>query len=78
AWLQQHVTTRPATRKQIDSGIQAGKQLLANYREEVLGEREPGRRIWNLGFAQIGAGLAATLLLADAVVRVAGWRVPFF
>lgn len=78
AWLQQHVTTRPATRKQIESGIQAGKQLLANYREEVLGEREPGRRIWNLGFAQIGAGLAATLLLADAVVRVAGWRVPFF
>lgn len=78
AWLQQHVTTRPATRQQIESGIEAGKQLLARYREEVLGVRQPGRRIWNLGFAQIGAGLAATLLLADALVRLAGWRIPFF
>ncbi len=78
AWLQQHVTTKPASRKQIESGIEAGKELLARYREEVLGAREPGRRIWNLGFAQIGAGLAATLLAADAVVRLAGWRIPFF
>lgn len=78
AWLQQHVTTKPPNRAQVESGIRAGRELLANYREEVLGARAPGRRIWNLGFVQIGAGLAATFLLAEAAMKLLGWTVPFF
>ncbi len=68
----------PPNRAQVESGIRAGKELLANYREEVLGARAPGRRIWNLGFVQIGAGLAATFLLAEAAMKLLGWTVPFF
>jgi len=79
-WLQYYVTTRPASPRQIKSGIRAGKELLEHYREEALGLRPPGRRIWNLGFVQIALGLTATILAAQAVQwllqRFLGIRLP--
>lgn len=76
AWLQQHVTTRRATDRQIENGIRAGTQLLANYREELVGARPPGRRLWNLGFVQIAIGLALTMLMTQAIIAAFGLRLP--
>jgi CBS domain-containing protein len=65
-FVQLHLTTRPATRKQLESGIKAGKELLERYREN-LGVAQPeslARRVWNLGLLQvfIGCGIASTIL----------------
>ncbi len=70
AWLQYYVTTKPASQKEIESGIRAGRQLLENYQDEMLGNRPAGKRLWNIGFTQIGIGLAITMLLAHAMVRM--------
>ncbi len=76
AWLQTHVTTRRPSDRQIESGIRAGQELLARYREEVLGARPAGRRFWNLGFVQIGMGLALTMLVTQALIWALGVSIP--
>lgn len=77
AFLQRHVTTKPASRRQIESGIQAGNELLRNYREELAGQRAPGRRIWNLGFIQMGIGLMIPITIVYLLIELTGVRIPF-
>ncbi len=54
--LQYYVTTRPASLKQLESGIRAGEALLERYRAQ------PGRRmtlrgrLWHSGILQVAAG----------------------
>lgn len=77
-WLQHHVTTRTPNRKQILSGIKAGEELLANYRDEVLGNRPAGTRLWNLGFAQIFIGLLPTMVLGGLLFQLLGLNIMSF
>lgn len=69
-WVQQHVTTRPASPRQIENGIQAGRELMARYQE---GPPRGGvfRRIWNMGLLQVLAGsmLVFALLALLTVAR---------
>jgi hypothetical protein len=64
-WVQLHITTKPATRRQLESGIRAGEQLLERYQ----GGAPPARfgvfhRIWNMGLVQVAIGnIGPTLLL---------------
>jgi hypothetical protein len=64
-FVQLYLSTRPATRKQLESGIRAGKELLERYRENPVGLAAAPlhRRIWNLGLLQtiIGVGIGTTL-----------------
>lgn len=57
-WLQQHLTTRPATDAQIASGIRAARDLLARY--EAAPHRTPAlpQRLWRTGLLQIAGGFA--------------------
>lgn len=66
-WMQQYVTTRPATREQIASGIKAGEELLRNYRDEVIGARPAHNRFWMVGFPQVLLGLMVTMLASQAI-----------
>ena len=52
-WLQQHVTTRPATEAQIASGIRAGEELMARHQSNLWQEPTRFRRIWNIGLLQV-------------------------
>jgi hypothetical protein len=63
-YLQLYLTTRPATTKQLESGIRAGKELLQKYRENPGGAASLPIRIWNLGLLQsiIGFGIVFALL----------------
>jgi CBS domain-containing protein len=61
AWVQQHVTTRPATLKQLQSGIRAGQEVMERYQERGLTSLSPLRRIWNMGLLQVLAGTTLTL-----------------
>jgi len=72
SWLQQYATTRPASDREIESGIRAAKELLATL--DMRLDTAPPRpmtpialrlsRIWRMGFLQIfmGYGVAYALL----------------
>jgi hypothetical protein len=64
-WVQQHVTTRPASPEQIRSGIHAAEQLLERYQRHPVQSLGLRRRIWNMGLLQVLSGsLLVTALLA--------------
>lgn len=73
--LQQYITTRPASPKQLQKGLEAGRELLAKYREELASAGRPGpaRRLWNLGWIQVLAGYSFTVAAYVFAVR---WLIP--
>jgi hypothetical protein len=66
AWLQQHLTTRPATDAQIRSGIQAARELLEQHSRAPYEPIRPSARLWRMGFLQILAGFALGYGMLDA------------
>jgi CBS domain-containing protein len=73
-WLQQYVTTRPASPNQIASGIAAGKQLMERY-QKGYGGGGAFRRVWNMGLLQVMAGWALVTGVLWLLVRL-GAPVP--
>jgi len=59
--VQQYVTTRPASPRQIDSGIRAAEQLMEQYQRTPVGRTTAFRRIWNMGLLQVMAGFMLVL-----------------
>lgn len=57
-WMQQHLTTRPATDAQIESGIRAARQLLDEHNRAPYAAVRPHVRLWRMGFLQILVGFA--------------------
>ena len=55
-WLQQHFTTRPATDRQIESGIRAARELLEQHGRAPYAPGRPPLRLWRMGFLQIMSG----------------------
>lgn len=58
AYVQNYVTTKPASPKQLESGIQAGESLLEKYRENPAYHVTGWRRFWNTGMPQVMLGAA--------------------
>jgi hypothetical protein len=56
SFLQQYVTTRVPTERELKSGLRAGEELLARYQSRPA--QMPGRfrRLWNMGLLQVLAG----------------------
>lgn len=56
-WVQLHVTTREATRGQLENGIRAGKQVLERFQAGAPPARHAGfQRVWNMGLIQVALG----------------------
>lgn len=71
-WVQQNITTRPASRRQIENGISAGRQILDQYQQGTSWSSRSGwKRIWNMGLLQVSIGYMAPAyalpLLAESV-----------
>jgi uncharacterized protein YqhQ len=60
-FLQQHVTTRPATDRQLANGIAAGQELLDRYQLAVKEETPRWRRVWNIGLIQVVIGFSVIM-----------------
>jgi len=60
-WLQNWFTTRPATLKQLQSGIKAGRELMQKYQEQPQVTTTFGRRLLNSGLIYSGAGMILML-----------------
>lgn len=54
--LQLHLTTKPATRKQLESGIRAGEELLQKYQQQPNVPASFGMRLFNSGLLMSSAG----------------------
>jgi CBS domain-containing protein len=63
-FLQEWFTTRPATRKQLESGIRAGQALLDKYQEQPHVMASFGMRLLNSGIVYSALGLILTSALA--------------
>jgi hypothetical protein len=55
-WLQQNVTTRPASPRDIQSGIAAAQELMDRYQQRPAVRLTLVRRIWNMGLLQVMGG----------------------
>ncbi len=61
-FMQAHFTTRPASAKQLQSGIAAAESLLAQYEQSAPGRVKLARRVWNMGLIQVALGMTAVTL----------------
>lgn len=71
-WLQQNLTTRPATDAQIESGIRAARQLLDAHSRAPYAPNRPLTRIWRMGFLQILSGFT----LGGLVLFLSAYAFP--
>jgi hypothetical protein len=56
-WVQKNVTTRPATKAQLEDGIRAGREVLERFQAGAPPARHAGfRRVWNMGILQVAIG----------------------
>lgn len=60
-WIQQNVTTRPASPRQIQSGITAARELMDRYQKRPGVQMTLLRRIWNMGLLQVMSGTMLVL-----------------
>jgi hypothetical protein len=67
--LQYYVTTRPATKKDLESGVRAGKQLLDRYSQATVLRPSIPRYIWSSGMLHVLAGS----VLCWSLVQLIGW-----
>lgn len=71
-WLQQHVTTRPATDKQIESALTAAREVLARHSAAPDAPIRPLNRLWRMGLPQILLGFTTVLLITALIA----WLFP--
>ena len=75
SFLQSFITTRPASPKQIQSGIDAARSVLSRHESRVRSFAPPAPpyvRLWHMGFIQIFSGF----VLGAALLWTLGWCFP--
>ncbi|HVL39822.1 MAG TPA: DUF1385 domain-containing protein, partial [Fimbriimonadaceae bacterium] len=74
--LQLYVTTRPPTKKHIEMGIRAGRELLEKYRASDGRRASIPIRIWNTGILHVMTGSTLCYLFAYALVKAFKLPIP--
>ncbi len=67
AFMQQYLTTRPATNKQILSGIKAADELMERYRSDPTAKVTVKTRLLRMGLLQTLCGVIATSVVCVAI-----------
>ncbi|GAB4457297.1 MAG: hypothetical protein OHK0029_16850 [Armatimonadaceae bacterium] len=70
SWLQQYMTTRPASDAELESGITAAKTLLKRHTPVSAYEARPHTRLWHMGFLQILSGFGVGFGVAYLLTRL--------
>jgi predicted transcriptional regulator len=65
AGIQRFLTTKRPSRRQLENGIRAGRELLARYQQRPAYRASGMARLWNMGIVQVAAGFICTWLAAD-------------
>ncbi len=69
--LQEHLTTRPATRKQLESGIKAGREIMAKYQVQAHVLPPMVFRLLNSGMIFSFAGMSLGLWIFTLLLQLA-------
>lgn len=75
-FVQQFITTKPPTDKQLEGGIAVGNQLLDRYRTTHHTTAAPWVRLWNSGMFHVMAGASVCAALAALIGYLIGVDVP--
>ncbi|AIE86324.1 metal-dependent enzyme-like protein [Fimbriimonas ginsengisoli Gsoil 348] len=75
SWMQQYVTTRRPTEKQIQSGIDAANELLEKYSQARVAAPTIPQRLWNSGLFHIFAGSALVTFVVWGLSQIFGWNI---
>lgn len=75
--LQQWVTTRPASRKQLQSAIRAAEELLARFEQAPPKRLTLARRLWFMGLPQVVAGGTAAMWIWLVVAQHWPWMARY-
>jgi len=70
--LQQFVTTSNPSEKQLASGVQAGVELIEEYRKQPGYVAVGFQRLWNVGFPQVAAGMFSGYAIIAAIGSLIG------
>jgi predicted transcriptional regulator len=60
AGIQRFLTTKPPSRRQIESAIRAARQLLSRYQQRPSYRPHNLAKLWNVGIIQVAAGFITT------------------
>lgn len=63
--VQYWITTRPASRRQLEAGIRSGEALISKYESAHSLAPNPWKTLWNMGLLQVAVGgmIAGTLIV---------------
>lgn len=70
-FLQNYITTRPASPRQMENGIRAGENLLERFRMNPSYSIGGWKRLWYAGMPQMMLGVAAVSLIAEMAQNIA-------
>lgn len=70
SFLQQYVTTRPPSDRQIAKGIEAGNELLTRFATAKMAKPTIPRRLWNSGLFHVITGSTLTAIALELVFRL--------
>lgn len=76
-WIQEHITTRPANQREIESGIIAAQQVMQRYARSTVLTPRPLQRLWNMGLIQVMIGALFTSLLLDLLANPLDYFIKF-
>ncbi|NUP99717.1 MAG: DUF1385 domain-containing protein [Armatimonadetes bacterium] len=71
--VQEWFTTKPASRRQVEAGIQAARMLLSRYQRQPAYRAKLWIRIWNRGLLQVLAGMLLGYVLGLPLRAAAAW-----
>lgn len=74
--VQQFITTKKPSRRQIDSGIKAANELIERYATARFASAGILRRIWNSGLLQVMAGSSLAYLATEGILWAFHLKVP--
>jgi CBS domain-containing protein len=70
--MQQYVTTRPATERQLTASVSVGRELLQRFSEARIVTPSFWQRIWNSGILHVLLGSQLGYLVAYGIAKLAG------
>ena len=75
--VQQFITTKPASDKQLAMGIRSGNDLLEKFANAKSDVPPFYKRVWNSGMIQVIAGSSLLSLAIAGVCKLFGWDAEF-
>jgi len=65
--LQQYLTTKPPTPRQLEAGLRAGRAILEAHKKRAHKPQSPAESLWSRGMLQMAAGVVVAMYILGLV-----------